>query len=84
MANNGLQRAIGNLEGQMKAMTQSMTDFTIEMSSMRTSFDNLEKGRLSKLEIEFANLIGKLTIIAIGVSILSSLLVGIVLKFIKI
>lgn len=52
---------IGELKGEMK-------NLVAEMSAMRTSFDNLEKGRLSRLEIQFANLIGKLTVISVAVS----------------
>ena len=56
---------IGELKGEMKNVVS-------ELSAMRNAFDNLEKGRLSRLEIQFANLIGKLTIIAVVVSVVIS------------
>jgi len=57
---------IGELKGEMK-------NVVLELSAMRNAFDNLEKGRLSRLEIQFANLIGKLTMIAVGVSLVVSI-----------
>lgn len=67
---NELQRSIGRLEGKMDMLVSGMQE-------MASSFSSLEKGRLSKLEIAFANLIGKLTIIAVVVSALMSVGIGV-------
>ena len=45
--NNEFERSLGRLEGKMDSMTEVMT-------RLANSFDNLEKGRLSTLEINFA------------------------------
>lgn len=46
---NEFSRAIGRLEGKMDAMVASV-------NGLAASFDSLEKGRLSRLEISFAEL----------------------------
>ena len=47
-----ISRAIGKLEGKMDLMVSAMQDLTGQ-------FANLEKGRLSTLEINFAKLISE-------------------------
>ena len=47
---NNLERAIGKLEGKMDMLVASM-------DGMAQAFNNLEKGRLSTLEINFAKLL---------------------------
>ena len=47
--NNETLKSIGRLEGKMDMLVASM-------SGLAQSFDNLEKGRLSRLEIAFASL----------------------------
>lgn len=47
--NSELIRAIGKLEGKMDLMVNSV-------SNLASSFESLEKGRLSRLEIGFATL----------------------------
>lgn len=44
-----LERSLGRLEGKMDSMVSSMNHLT-------SAFDNLEKGRLSTLEINFAKM----------------------------
>lgn len=44
-----IERSIGKLEGKMDMMVSSM-------NALSASFDSLEKGRLSRLEINFAEL----------------------------
>lgn len=44
-----LERALGSLEGKMDMMVSAM-------NGLAASFDSLEKGRLSRLEIAFATL----------------------------
>lgn len=46
---NNLERSIGKLEGKMDAMIATM-------ERLASSFDNLEKGRLSTLEINVAKM----------------------------
>ena len=71
--NQTLVLLVGELKGNIEGMERSMEKFATEMTAFRNSFDNLEKGRLSRLEIQFANLIGKLTIIATVVSLVISI-----------
>ena len=44
-----LERSLGRLEGKMDSMVASM-------NHLASAFDNLEKGRLSTLEINFAKM----------------------------
>lgn len=44
-----LERSLGRLEGKMDSMVSSM-------NHLASAFDNLEKGRLSTLEINFAKM----------------------------
>jgi hypothetical protein len=44
-----LERSLGRLEGKMDSMVASM-------NHLASAFDNLEKGRLSTLEINFARM----------------------------
>ena len=50
---------------------------------LETKFDNLEQGRLSKLELEFANLSGKMAIVAGVVSVGISVAFVVLNKVIK-
>ena len=65
MNNNGIERSIGRLEGEIKQLIS-------EVSELKMAFTNLELGRLSTLEKDFANLTGKLSIIAAVVSVVIS------------
>lgn len=49
MTEKNIERSIGRLEGKMDNVVS-------EITALRVSFDNLEKGRFSKLEIAFAEL----------------------------
>ncbi len=54
-------RAIGRLEGKV--------DLVVSMvAELRNSFEKMEQGRLSTLEVKVANLIGRLTVIIALVS----------------
>lgn len=64
--NNNLERALGRVEGKMDLMVTSV-------NNLAASFESLEKGRLSNLEIKFANLQGRITIIAGVISLAVSI-----------
>jgi len=49
MPDEDISRSIGRLEGKLDAVVSSMSQLT-------ESFNNLEKGRLSTLEINFAKM----------------------------
>ena len=57
---------IGSLEGKMDLALKNITE-------LNASFHELEQGRLSKLELQFSNLTGKLAIISAVVSIIISI-----------
>lgn len=58
MANkDNVERSIGRLEGKVDLVLG-------QVSQLKTSFELLEAGRLSKLERDFANFTGRMTIIA--------------------
>lgn len=62
---DGIERSIGRLEGKI--------DLVIgDVSELKVAFNTLEAGRLSRLERDFANFTGKMTIVAalasVGVS----------------
>ena len=59
---NGTERSLGRLEGKLDLIIK-------DVSELNASFHELEQGRLSRLEIQFSNLTGKLTIVAAVVSI---------------
>ncbi len=46
---NGIERSIGRIEGKLDLMINTITD-------LKTSFDSLEKGRLTRLEVAFNTL----------------------------
>lgn len=77
--NNEFERSLGRLEGKMDSMTEVMT-------RLANSFDNLEKGRLSTLEINFAKFYTEINTkaksIAIIYSIVSAILVSVITAFI--
>ncbi len=72
---NNLERSIGKIEGKLDAVVAAVHE-------MKSSFDSLENGRLSRLEIAFATLQAETTMraktvaiwIASGVSIAVSLI----------
>ena len=64
---NSVERSIGRLEGKIDLVIQ-------EVSGLKVSFNTLEEGRVSTLERNFANLTGKLSMIAAGVSVAISVL----------
>lgn len=74
MPEDELQRSIGKLEGKMDLMVSSMQELT-------AAFANLEKGRLSTLEINFAKmqteLADKSRAVAFQTSMITALVVGI-------
>jgi len=49
MAQENLQRALGRVEGKVDLVVQSIAD-------LKNSFEKMEQGRLSKLEVDFATL----------------------------
>lgn len=75
MADSGVERSIGRLEGKIDLIVN-------QVSGLRAEFMTLEAGRLSKLERDFANLIGRLTAIMAGVSIAVSLGVFLLQKYV--
>ena len=54
MNDENFERALGRLEGKMDSMVASV-------NALAASFESLEKGRLSRLEIAFATLKGETT-----------------------
>ena len=68
---NGIERTIGEIKGKLDSLITKVDD-------LAHAFNNLEAGRLSNLEKDFANLSGRLqttaTIIAFAVSIIIALL----------
>jgi len=74
---NNLERAIGKLEGKMDMLISSM-------EGMAQSFANLEKGRLSTLEINFAKMQVELAdrskTTALKTSALVSIVVGVIVS----
>ena len=69
-----VERSIGRLEGKM--------DYAInELSELKIAFNSLEAGRLSRLERDFANLVGKMTVIVSIASLLVSLLINGAVKY---
>ena len=75
MEEQNLERAIGKLEGKMDMLISSM-------DSMSQAFANLEKGRLSTLEINFAKMQTELSDrarnTALTTSLWSSTIIGII------
>jgi len=73
---------IGRLEGKMEGLVEAMQKFAGEMAAMRLSFENLEKGRLSRLEIAFAESIAKRKADAVWIGVLSGGVVSIIVALI--
>lgn len=79
-ASSEVIRAVGRLEGKLDSMVAMVAE-------LRGDFENMERGRLSKLEVEFAtvrtNLSSEMkwngTVTAIGASIVGSVITGIIL-----
>ena len=54
-----LERSIGRLEGKVDVVIEDIKLISDNMTALRASFDILEKGRLSNLEVSFASLQAK-------------------------
>lgn len=54
-----LERSIGRLEGKVDGMSVNVQNIDQSMKDLRASFDTLEAGRLTGLEISFASLKAK-------------------------
>ena len=67
------ERSIGRLEGKVDLLIT-------KVDNLDKSFHTLEEGRLSTLEHDFANLTGKLSIIAVIVSAVISIATAVVVK----
>ena len=53
---SAIERSIGRLEGKVDGITNDIKIMSESMNALRASFDILEKGRLSRLEVNFATL----------------------------
>ena len=56
MPPNNVERSIGRLEGKIDGMVMDIQNVNQSMTNLKSSFDVLEQGRLSGLEVRFATL----------------------------
>ncbi len=72
---NSFERALGRLEGKMDSMVSSV-------NALASSFESLEKGRLSRLEIKVAEIVtentAKTKSTALWVSLVISIAIAII------
>lgn len=81
MEGNGIQRDIGRLEGKIDTLTTSIGNVHKEVGGLRNDFMDMEKGRLSKLEVEVATNAAKMKVYIAIASFAASALVGLIIKF---
>ena len=77
MENHELERAIGRLEGKMDSLIATLQGLT-------QAFDLLEKGRLSRLETNFATLQAEVKERARTMSLWTSFIVSIIVSLVSI
>lgn len=50
------ERSLGRLEGKVDSIVNMMQGMQGEVTSLRNDFGTMEKGRLSRLEVQFATI----------------------------
>ena len=58
---DGIQRSLGRIEGQL-------TEMKLQIASLSIAFTTLEAGRLSALEKQVANIMGRIAVIVTLIS----------------
>ena len=89
---SGIERSIGRLEGKVDGIVGDIKTISDSMNALKSSFDVLEKGRLSNLEVSFASLQAEVqvkakntalwagAIISVSVSVVSGVLIYIITR----
>lgn len=83
----GIERSFGRMEGKLDSLTTSITDLKGAIVGVQNDFATMEKGRLTRLEVNFATLQtetayrAKTAAIITGIitSVLSSVVAGTIL-----
>lgn len=71
------------VEGLRSDMTQSMKGIALDMKEMKNAFDQLEAGRLTRLESKIAYMDGKMFYIPIIITLIANIAYLLFTRFIK-